>query len=153
MENVRFTLPKSRKLRHKTLLDAVFEQGDKITTFPLRLMWRPLNEKQLADTFRQHVPEGIGRVQIMISVPKRKLRHAVDRVAMRRRIRESFRLHQHMLDEILARNPQIRTVSMAFVYMAPEKMEMNYISARMHRMLEKFVNDMSSKQTIAEENL
>ena len=32
-------------------------------------------------------------VAFMISVPKKRLRHAVDRVAMRRRIREAYRLH------------------------------------------------------------
>lgn len=32
-------------------------------------------------------------VSFLISVPKRRLRHAVDRVTMRRRIREAYRLH------------------------------------------------------------
>ncbi len=40
-------------------------------------------------------------VAFMISVPKKRLRHAVDRVAMRRRIREAYRLHhrEFLLEE------------------------------------------------------
>lgn len=36
-------------------------------------------------------------VQFLISVPRKRLRHAVDRVLMRRRIREAYRLHRHEL--------------------------------------------------------
>lgn len=34
-------------------------------------------------------------VAFLISVPKKRLRHAVDRVKMRRRIREAYRLNHH----------------------------------------------------------
>ena len=36
-------------------------------------------------------------VAFMISVPKKRLRHAVDRVAMRRRIREAYRLNHRLI--------------------------------------------------------
>ncbi len=36
-------------------------------------------------------------VAFMISVPKKRLRHAVDRVAMRRRIREAYRLNHRSI--------------------------------------------------------
>lgn len=37
-------------------------------------------------------------VAFMISVPKKRLRHAVDRVAMRRRIREAYRLNHRNIN-------------------------------------------------------
>lgn len=35
--------------------------------------------------------------RFLISVPKKRLRHAVDRVQMRRRIREAYRLNRHLI--------------------------------------------------------
>ena len=54
----------------------------------------------------------------MVTVPKRKLRHAVDRVLMRRRIREAYRLHRLALKERLEADPQLRTLSMSIIYIA-----------------------------------
>ena len=50
-------------------------------------------------------------MQFLISVPKKRLRHAVDRVTMRRRIREAYRLHHQ--DYPL---PEGVKVDVAFVY-------------------------------------
>lgn len=52
-------------------------------------------------------------VAFLISVPKKRLRHAVDRVLMRRRIREAYRLghQQYTL-------PEGVRVDLAFVYVA-----------------------------------
>ena len=53
--------------------------------YPLRMVWRE-NPHRASDA----------PVQFLISVPKKRLRHAVDRVLMRRRIREAYRLSRHI---------------------------------------------------------
>jgi len=52
-------------------------------------------------------------VAFLISVPKKRLRHAVDRVLMRRRVREAFRLNHHSYPL-----PEGERVDVAFVYVA-----------------------------------
>lgn len=70
--------------------------------YPLRAVWR-VNPTRHSDA----------PLTFLVSVPKRRLRHAVDRVTMRRRIREAFRLHR--LDFAL---PEGSRTDVAFVYVA-----------------------------------
>lgn len=74
--------------------------------YPLRMVWRE-NPHRSSDA----------TVQFLISVPKKRLRHAVDRVLMRRRIREAYRLsrHQYHID-------YTHRYDVAFIYVgsAPE---------------------------------
>ncbi len=56
-------------------------------------------------------------------------RHAVDRVLMRRRIREAFRLQWHPLRKTIQDDPNIRTLSLAIVYMHTENSDMEAISS------------------------
>lgn len=78
-------LYKKQKLCSTLAIDTLFDKGAEVCSclaFPLRAVWRQDPDR------RCDAP-----LQFMISVPKKRLRHAVDRVTMRRRIREAFRLH------------------------------------------------------------
>lgn len=134
---VRFTLRKSAKLRHRTLVQELFQKGKSVYSGPLRMTFRALSEEELKGSFREAVPDRMGPVQFMITVPKKKRRHAVDRVLMRRRIREAFRLQWHPLKETVKDNPEIRTVSLAIVYMDTENAGMDIISAAVGSALSK----------------
>lgn len=69
-------------------------------------------------------------VAFLISVPKKRLRHAVDRVLMRRRIREAYRLghQQYTLPEGLR-------VDLAFVYVADRVKSYRSVEKAVHRIL------------------
>lgn len=136
-EEERFTLNKSEKLRHRTLVDTLFAKGHTLYEFPLRLSWRLLGEEELEDSFRKSVPDMIGPLQMLITVPKKKRRHAVDRVLMRRRIREAYRLHRLPLKEIVASNPEYRTLGLAFVYLHNENLPYSVIEQKMKSLLSK----------------
>ena len=80
-------LYKIEKLRGKTAIDALFSRSadrrpSGSVCYPLRAVWQ-VNSRRSA-----RCP------QFLVMVPKRRLRHAVDRVQMRRRIRESYRLNR-----------------------------------------------------------
>lgn len=66
----------------------------------------------------------------MISVPKKRLRHAVDRVTMRRRIREAYRLHRdlHPL-------PPDARIDLAFVYVDSRLQPYAKIASAMEKLL------------------
>lgn len=135
----RFTLRKSAKLRHRTLVRALYENGKSVYAGPLRLTYRPLTPDQLSDSFRGDIPDLIGPVQLMITVPKKKRRHAVDRVLMRRRIREAFRLQYHPLRRLIEENPDIRTLSIGIVYMDSFNFDMDEILSSMGRAIDKLI--------------
>lgn len=124
---MRFTLRKSAKLRHRTLVQGLFQKGRSVYSGPLRVTFRALSDEELNGSFREEVPDMLGPVQFMITVPKKKRRHAVDRVLMRRRIREAFRLQWHHLKEMIQADPEIRTLSLAIVYMDTENAGMDTI--------------------------
>lgn len=125
----RLTLRKSAKLRHRTLVQDLFSKGKSVYSGPLRITFRALTQNELNDSFRVRVPDFLGPVQFMITVPKKKRRHAVDRVLMRRRIREAFRLQWRPLRKMIQEDPAIRTLSVAIVYMHTENSDMESISA------------------------
>lgn len=114
------TLRKSAKLRHRSLVEGLFGEGKNIYDYPLRMIWRPLDDHNLTVSFRNGVPPLVGPLQMLVTVPKKKCRHAVDRVLMRRRIREAFRLHSRRLRRRIESDPDIRTLSLAFIYLHTE---------------------------------
>lgn len=131
------TFPKSERLRHRTLVEALFREGESLYDYPLRLTWRCVDEKALAESFRDTVPEGIAPLQMMVTVPKKKRRHAVDRVRMRRVVRESYRLRRREVRRIVEQTPGIRTLSLAFIYIATENLPMAMVDKKMARLLER----------------
>lgn len=133
----RFTLRKSAKLRHRTLVQNLFQKGKSVYSGPLRVTFRALSEDELKGSFKEAVPDLMGPVQFMITVPKKKRRHAVDRVLMRRRIREAFRLQWHTLKDRIQADPAIRTLSIAIVYTDTSNAEMDAVSAAVGSALSK----------------
>ncbi|MCM1452803.1 MAG: ribonuclease P protein component [Clostridium sp.] len=87
--------------------------------FPLRAVWRE-NPGRRSDS----------PVQFLISVPKKRLRHAVDRVTMRRRIREAYRLlrDSHPM-------PEGVRIDLAFVYVDSRLQPYAKVAAAMERIL------------------
>lgn len=133
----RLTLRKSAKLRHRTLVQNLFGKGSSVYAGPLRATFRTLTKEDLAASFREAVPDLIAPVQLLITVPKKKRRHAVDRVLMRRRIREAFRLQYRPLRKKIEEDGGIRTLSLAIVYMQSENCSMEKVSAAMAAVLTK----------------
>ncbi len=133
----RLTLRKSAKLRHRSLVEPLFAEGRSLTEYPLRVKWRALGPEGLAGSFRHAVPDRIGPVQMLVTIPKKKRRHAVDRVQMRRRVREAFRLLSPPLRERVAADPALRTLSLAFVYQHNENLPYAEIEKRMAKALAK----------------
>lgn len=84
--------------------------------------------------------QGDAPLQFLISVPKKKLRHAVDRVKMRRRIREAFRLHRH--EYAL---PEGTRADIVFVYLASDLVDYGKVERAMCRLLEAVVESFAEK--------
>lgn len=115
-------LYKKEKLCSETAIASLFNHETTDTrralAFPLRAVWR-VNEQRHADC-----------PQFLVMVPKRRVRHAVDRVTMRRRIREAYRLNRRLI-------PADLRLDIAFVYVADRPLPYADISRAMMRLLTK----------------
>ena len=72
-------------------------------------------------------------VEVLISVPKKRLHHAVDRNRAKRQIREAYRLQKQLLTEKMA---QGQTVDIAFVWLSDQLLPSAEVNGRMKNLLE-----------------
>lgn len=138
-----FKFPKEERLHHKSLVDGVFLKGKSFYEFPFRVSWRGLSEEELDKNFRNKVPEGIAPVQMMVTVPKKKRRRAVDRVRMRRLIREAYRLNKGEWISVVCSRQKYATVSLALVYIHNENLPYSIIEEKMKLVLSKLLTKLS----------
>jgi ribonuclease P protein component len=131
---------KSERLHHSTLVEGLFAEGKSMYEFPLRMVWRWMPAETLDASFRNGRPAGIAPVQMMVTIPKKKRRHAVDRVLMRRRIREAYRLNRMPMREALAQLPADGFLQLAFIYLHNENAEYAELEPKMQKLLAKLTN-------------
>ena len=102
----RHTLKKHDRLKSKKLLDSLFKTGETFTVGPIRVFYRshqePINSK----------------LQMVVAVPKRKIRKAADRNRVKRLIREAYRINNGELKQTLENAPE--NWSIGFFYRSSE---------------------------------
>ena len=138
-------LPKSARLHHRSLQERLFSEGSKLHEYPLKMMWNALTPEQLEANFRSRVPDLIGPVQALVSVPKKKRRKAVDRVLMRRRIREAYRLDRGEILSMLEGMPQVRTLSIGLIYMKEANVPFKEVKEKLDRLIVKLSDRLNEK--------
>ena len=131
-----FGLGKQHKLCSKTAIDALFARRDganAILAYPLRAVWSH-------DTGNINTDAPTARltnrptVRFLISVPKKKLHHAVERVQMRRRIREAYRLQRAAS---VPPDGSVPPVNVAFIYVADHLEHYGRVERAMQRILKR----------------
>lgn len=118
-------LPKSTKLCSQTAIDRLFAQRDveAALAYPLRVVWGENARRAHGDA-----------VQFVVSVPKKRIRHAVDRVLMRRRIREAYRLNRH---RFIPSETDLLQKDILFIYVGNTPESYSKVEASMRRLLRK----------------
>lgn len=100
-----FSFPKSERLTQVKVIDSLFQKDSTNVSqrfvYPFRVLYLTNTQANLAAP------------QIIISVPKRKFKKAVDRNLLKRRIREAYRLNKpHFIGSEFQKLPEY----LGFVY-------------------------------------
>lgn len=129
-----YKLNKDEKLCSRTAINRVFGEGKSTMAFPLRAAYR-LRPRDVRPP-----------VQFLISIPKKRIRRAVNRVLLRRRTREAYRLNRGTL--LL---PQLEQagwgVDIAFVYLDTTPAPYEVINEKIHILLSRIATAACDQQS------
>jgi ribonuclease P protein component len=100
----RFTLKKEERIRNVKQIEYLFSHGQSFVSYPLRVVFVE--------------QEGVtpSQVSIFVSVPKKKLKSAVDRNRIKRLIREAYRLNEEGLKQKKHFGPYFSDCHLFFIY-------------------------------------
>jgi ribonuclease P protein component len=124
------TFCKEERLCSKVLIDELFDkQGDKIkfTEFPFIIIAK-----------KRQIPTDYP-AQMLVSVSKRKLRHAVKRNLVKRRVKEAYRLNKAPLYDYLKSKDEKLIVS--FIYVANKPLPYQLIEEKIIVLLNRLINE------------
>ena len=118
------TLRKKERMVSRKLIDMLFDgHGQSMVAFPLRVVYMK-QERTAYDA----------PIQILISVPKRHFKHAVDRNHVKRQVREAYRLHKSVLYDALPADQQL---SVAFVWLSDSHLPTSKVEERVTSLLKR----------------
>ena len=138
---------KEERLHHRSLVERLFREGKSFYEFPLRVTWNRLSKDELTANFRDHVPQNIAPLQMMVTVPKKKRKRAVDRVLMRRRIREAYRINRLQLKEAAISDNETGTFSVSFIYIHDQNLPYDSIDFKMKKAISKLISIINRQTT------
>lgn len=121
------TFKKQERLSGQKIIDTLFSEGRNFVVSPFRVVWL---EYELAG----HSP-----AQVMISVSKKRIKKAVDRNLVKRRIREAYRKNKDEFYEFLNR----KGVKCAFALLYNSDLIADYkeIEEKINLLLQRFQSE------------
>jgi ribonuclease P protein component len=114
---------KVERITSQKLIDELFGGGrsKSFAAFPIRAVWS-LRQRGAHD-----VP-----VQVLVSVPKKRLHHAVDRNRTKRQMREAYRLSKQPLLAVL---PAEQSLAIALIWQSDRLESSSLIATRMAKLI------------------
>lgn len=129
-----YKLKKDEKLCSRAAVERLFGEGKSLMAFPLRAAYRVR-------------PRGEHPVQFLISIPKKRIRKAVARVTLRRRVREAYRLNRRELLQMPLEQAGWG-VDIAFVYLDSTLAPYSVINEKMISLLTRISQDAAQEQPV-----
>lgn len=117
-----YTFKKEERLCSHKLLEKLFHSRSSFLLYPFRVVW--LKESL-------EVP-----AQIVISVPKKRFKRAVDRNLLKRRIREAYRLNKGIILYPFLQEHQFQLL-LSITFVGKEILEYDFIEKKLKAVLEK----------------
>lgn len=114
------TFPLKEHLKSKRVIEKLYAEGASVTSYPLRAVFLEQEEQEPT-------------AAILISVAKRRFRHAVDRNLIKRRIREAYRTSKHPFVEAL--QAKDKKMAVAILYIDTRHNSTEFIKRKMEKLL------------------
>jgi len=127
---VRFTLSRAERLTSVKAIERLFQEGQSLTRYPVRLVWMKMDRSEETDA----------PVQVMFSASKKKYSRAVDRNRIKRLLREAYRLYKPELYTLL---PPDQTFHLAIIYTGKEIEPMENIQKKIIQALGNMIKDIT----------
>jgi ribonuclease P protein component len=135
-----YCFSKKEKLKSDAAIKSLFKQGSSIFVYPYKVYFQPVTEVQAlaaaspvaADSVQQFFE--LSFPEVLVSVPKRIFKRAVDRNRVRRQMKEAYRLQKHLL---LKANQQNYIEAIAFICVAKEAPNYALLHKQMAKVLER----------------
>jgi ribonuclease P protein component len=125
-----FTLGKQERLKSNLSIQELLKHGRAVSKFPLKIYW------DFSTDPHQKFP-----VRVAVIVARRKFRKAVERNFMKRRLREAYRLHKHILYETLDQHQQ--KIQMIILLLSDEFISYEQLEKGICEILRQLVNKLS----------
>ena len=129
-----YRLPKSERLYADKLIKELFSEGSSFFLYPFKVL------------FFVKGLEGNGTAQVLFSVSKKKIKKAVGRNLVRRRIKEAYRLNKSLLAL------EKKDISIGLIYVSSDLMEFADLQPKISAVLKKLSallheNDLKNDKT------
>ena len=133
--------PKKEKLCGEIRIGKLFAEGNAFLAHPLRIVYKLSDEKTDSP------------LKILISVPKKKFKKAVDRNRIKRLIREAYRLNKRtFIEEVTKHLQNIQEVDyktqvlfVSMTYISDKENDFSEIEKKIKSALSKILSNLKSK--------
>ena len=123
---------KRERIVSQKLIDGLFGGSNQsLVAFPLRIVY--LYKERAKDE---------PPVQVLMSVPKKRFKHAVDRNRVKRQLREAYRRHKDIVDSVLGEEEGL---AIAFIWLSDRHAPSTVVDQRVVTLLEKMTKKVKSE--------
>ena len=123
-----FKFPKKQKLCGEKVIERLFANGKSISEKPFRAIWN--FEKNNDQVF----------VKSLIVVSKKRLKLAVERNVVKRRIKEAYRLQKKQLEYFLESTNQ--QLNLAIIYQEEEILDYKTLEEKINLLLSRLIKEL-----------